>query len=45
MQLMEKDPHKRPFNARAVQGFLRDHLEDEFGAEYVRVIREMHPVE
>jgi eukaryotic-like serine/threonine-protein kinase len=45
MQLMEKDPHKRPFNARAVQGFLRDHLEDEFEAEYVRVIREMHPVE
>jgi serine/threonine protein kinase len=45
MQLMEKDPHKRPFNARAVQGFLRDHLEDEFGAEYVRMIRESHPIE
>ena len=37
-QLLEKEPNKRPFNARAVQGYLRDHLEDEFGADYLQVI-------
>lgn len=26
LQLLEKDPEKRPFNARAVQGYLKDHL-------------------
>jgi eukaryotic-like serine/threonine-protein kinase len=26
MQLLEKEPHKRPFNARAVQGKIRDEL-------------------
>jgi hypothetical protein len=35
---MEKDPHKRPFNARAVQGLIRDRLEDKFGADYAKVI-------
>ena len=25
-QLLEKEPHKRPFNARAVQGVIRQHL-------------------
>ena len=39
-QLLEKEPHKRPFNARAVQGFLRDHLEDEFGPDYPQAIRD-----
>ena len=39
MQLLEKDPERRPFNARAVQGFLRDHLEDEFGPDYADKIR------
>jgi serine/threonine protein kinase len=38
LQLMEKDPHKRPFNARAVQGLIRDRLEDKFGADYAKVI-------
>lgn len=38
LQLLEKKPHRRPFNARAVQGFLRDHLEDEFGTDYVQTI-------
>jgi serine/threonine protein kinase len=33
MQLLEKDPEKRPFNARAVQGYLKDHLTDEFGPD------------
>jgi serine/threonine protein kinase len=26
LQLLEKEPHRRPFNARAVQGIIRDHL-------------------
>jgi serine/threonine protein kinase len=26
LQLLEKEPHKRPFNARAVQGVIRSHL-------------------
>lgn len=30
-QLLAKDAADRPFNARAVQGLLRDRLEDEFG--------------
>jgi serine/threonine protein kinase len=33
MQLLEKDPEKRPFNARAVQGYLKDRLTDEFGPD------------
>lgn len=33
MQLLEKDPEKRPFNARAVQGYLKDHLADELGSD------------
>lgn len=39
MQLLAKQPHLRPFNARAVQGRLRDHLENEFGADYADAIR------
>jgi serine/threonine protein kinase len=34
MQLLEKEPHKRPFNARAVQGIIRDRLEQQFGSDY-----------
>lgn len=30
-QLLEKDPERRPFNARAVQGYLKEHLTDEHG--------------
>lgn len=49
MQLLEKDPEKRPFNARAVQGLIRDHLETEFGAEADQLIKnlplpEHHPL-
>ncbi|MCH2114634.1 MAG: serine/threonine protein kinase [Pirellulales bacterium] len=32
MQLLEKDPERRPFNARAVQGNIKDQLEEQFGA-------------
>ncbi len=38
MQLLQKEPHKRPFNSRAVQGLIRDRLEDEFGADYTQKI-------
>jgi serine/threonine protein kinase len=37
-QLLEKEPHKRPFNARAVQGLIRDRLEQQFGPDYARSI-------
>ena len=33
LQLLEKDPEQRPFNARAVQGYLKEHLTDEFGPD------------
>ena len=36
MQLLEKDPHDRPFSARAVEGQLIQRLTDEFGKERSR---------
>ncbi|MEM9659519.1 MAG: serine/threonine-protein kinase, partial [Planctomycetota bacterium] len=45
MQLLEKEPSKRPFNARAVQGCLRDRLEDEFGADAERLTENLPPLE
>ena len=44
MQLLAKDPHRRPFNARAVQGILREHLQDEFGAEAAQLTRNLPPL-
>jgi eukaryotic-like serine/threonine-protein kinase len=41
LQLLAKEPHRRPFNARAVQGLVRDQLEDEFGSDYENQIRSM----
>ncbi|QDU58908.1 serine/threonine protein kinase [Aeoliella mucimassa] len=32
-QLLEKVPHDRPFSARTVQGYLHQHLVEEFGEE------------
>ena len=32
-QLLAKRPHERPFNARAVEGVLLEHLVDQFGEE------------
>jgi len=45
MQLLEKDPERRPFNARAVQGLIRDHLEDEFGADVSQLTKDLPPLE
>lgn len=33
VQLLEKDPHDRPFSARTVQGYLKQHLTDELGEQ------------
>jgi eukaryotic-like serine/threonine-protein kinase len=41
-RLLEKEPQQRPFNARAVQGLIRDRLEDQFGADYANAIRGLH---
>ncbi|MEM8943787.1 MAG: serine/threonine-protein kinase [Planctomycetota bacterium] len=45
MQLLEKDPERRPFNARAVQGIIKDRLEDEFGSEIGRLTKNLPPLE
>ncbi len=41
-QLMSKEPEGRPFNARSVEGLLRQQLADEFGAaEYRKLTRNL----
>lgn len=45
MQLLEKDPERRPFNARAVQGLIKDHLEDEFGPDLNQLTQNLPPLE
>ena len=45
MQLLEKDPEKRPFNARAVQGYLKEHLIDEFGPDLSQLTQYAPPIE
>ncbi|QDU90976.1 Serine/threonine-protein kinase PknL [Pirellulimonas nuda] len=41
-QLMAKEPDGRPFNARSVEGLLRQQLADEFGdAEYRKLTRDL----
>jgi len=45
MQLLEKDPERRPFNARAVQGLIQDHLEDEFGPDVDQLTKNLPPLE
>ncbi len=44
MQLLAKDPRGRPFNARAVQGILREHLRDEFGDEASQLTKNLPPL-
>lgn len=39
MQLLEKSPEKRPFNARSVQGVLREKLLETYGKDYAGAIR------
>ncbi|MCG8450945.1 MAG: serine/threonine protein kinase [Pirellulales bacterium] len=45
MQLLEKDPELRPFNARAVQGIIKDRLEEEFGADLEKLTQDLPPLE
>jgi len=45
MQLLEKDPELRPFNARAVQGNIKDHLEEAFGSDLAHLTPELPPLE
>ncbi len=45
LQLLEKDPEKRPFNARAVQGIIKEHLQDEFGPDLAQLTENLPPLE
>ena len=45
MKLLEKEPQKRPFNARAVQGLIKDHLSEEFGADLSQLTQDLPPLE
>lgn len=45
MQLLEKDPQARPFNARSVQGAIKDHLIDEFGPDLAQLTQNLPPLE
>ena len=45
MKLLEKEPHKRPFNARAVQGLIKDQLIDEYGADLSQLTQDLPPLE
>ena len=44
-QLLEKDPERRPFNARAVQGNIKDHLIEEFGPDLSPLTQNLPPLE
>ncbi len=45
MQLLEKNPEGRPFNARAVQGVIKEHLIDEFGPDLEQLTQNLPPLE
>ncbi|MCA9231318.1 MAG: serine/threonine protein kinase [Planctomycetales bacterium] len=45
MQLLEKDPERRPFNARSVQGLIRDRLEDQFGKDLTKLTPDLPAIE
>lgn len=45
LQLLEKDPERRPFNARAVQGQIKEHLQAEFGEDLSRLTQNLPPLE
>ena len=45
MQLLEKEPELRPFNARAVQGYIKDHLIEEFGPDLSKLTADLPPME
>ncbi|QDS97472.1 serine/threonine protein kinase [Adhaeretor mobilis] len=45
MNLLAKDAQDRPFNARSVQGLIRDRLEDKFGEESRELTHDLPPLE
>jgi serine/threonine protein kinase len=45
MKLLQKDPQQRPFNARAVQGLIKDHLIDEYGEDLSQLTQDLPPLE
>ena len=45
LQMLQKDPNRRPFNARAVQGVLTEKLRDEFGDDLSQLTQELPPME
>lgn len=45
MRLLEKDPERRPFNARAVQGNIKDQLEEQFGTDLGELTPRVPPLE
>jgi eukaryotic-like serine/threonine-protein kinase len=45
LQLLNKDSEKRPFNARAVQGILKEHLSAEYGSDVSRLTQFVPPLE
>jgi len=45
MQLLEKDPEQRPFNARTVQGLIKEQLESEFGDDLAKLTQNLPPLE
>ena len=44
VQLLAKAPHDRPFNARAVQGILRERLKEELGIEISQLAQQSPPL-
>jgi hypothetical protein len=42
---LQKDPQQRPFNARAVQGLIKDHLIDEYGEDLSQLTQDLPPLE
>ena len=45
MKLLRKNPEQRPFNARAVQGLIKEHLVDEFGSDLSKLTEDLPPLE
>lgn len=45
MKLLNKKPEQRPFNARAVQGVIKEHLMEEFGPDLSTLTQELPPLE
>ena len=44
-ELLAKAPEDRPFNARAVQGRIKEHLQEEFGEDLTVLTQEVPPLE